>query len=131
MLFISLRIFAWVALAIPCIFAIRRASAVRKRALMITSIVLLMLLMSLTAMFPVDNLFFRFDTPEDVFHYTNTGDIYGRVDGDSSSMILYTKNSNVIGEYIVPKTDTGYVIPTYLSNKTVWNSMDSNGVVQV
>lgn len=131
MLFISLRILAWVALTIPCIFAIRRSSAVRKRALMITSIVLLMLLMSLTAMFPVENLFLHFDTPEDVFHYTNTGDIYGRVDGNSSSMILYTKEPNVIGEYIVPKTDTGYVIPTYLSNKTVWNSMDSNGVVQV
>ena len=131
MLFISLRIFAWVALAIPCIFAIRRSSAVRKRALMITSIVLLILLVSLTAMFPVENLFLRFDTPEDVFHYTSTGDIYGRVDGESSSMILYATSPNTISEYIVPKTDTGYVIPTYLSNKTVWNSMDSNGVVQV
>lgn len=131
MLFISLRIFAWVALAIPCIFAIRRSRVVRKRALMITSIVLLILLVSLTAMFPVENLFLRFDTPEDVFHYTSTGDIYGRVDGESSSMILYATSPNTISEYIVPKTDTGYVIPTYLSNKTVWNSMDSNGVVQV
>ena len=131
MLFISLRILAWVALTIPCIFAIRRSSAVRKRALMITSIVLLMLLMSLTAMFPVENLFLHFDTPEDVFHYTNTGDIYGRVGGESSSMILYATSPNTIGKYIVPKADTGYVIPTYLSNKTVWNSMDSNGVVQV
>lgn len=131
MLFMSLRIFAWVALAIPCIFAIRRSRAVRKRTLMIASVVLLILLMSLTAMFPVENLFLHFDTPEDVFRYTNTGDIYGRIDGDSSSMILYAKKPNVIGEYIVPKSDTGYVIPTYLSSKTVWDSMDSNGVVQV
>lgn len=131
MLFISLRIFAWVALTIPCIFAIRRSSAVRKRALMITSIVLLMLLISLTAMFPVENLFFRFDTPEDVFHYTNTGDIYGRVDGDSSSMILYATSPNTIGKCIVPKADTGYVIPAYLSSKAVWDSISSNGIVKV
>lgn len=131
MLFISLRILAWVALAIPCIFAIRRSSAVRKRALMIASVVLLMLLMSLTAMFPVENLFLRFDTPEDVFHYTNTGDIYGRVDGDSSSMILYATSPNTIGKYIVPKADTGYVIPAYLSSKAVWDSISSNGIVKV
>lgn len=131
MLFVLSRILLWIALAIPCIFAIRRSRVVRKRALMIVSIVLLMLLISLTAMFPVENLFLHFDTPEDVFHYTNTGDIYGRVDGESSSMILYATSSNTISEYIVPKIDAGYVIPTYLSNKTVWDSFSAHGIVQV
>lgn len=131
MLFVLSRILLWIALAIPCIFAIRRSRVVRKRALMIVSIVLLMLLISLTAMFPVENLFLRFNTPEDVFHYTNTGDIYGRVDGESSSMILYATSPNTISEYIVPKIDAGYVIPTYLSNKTVWDSFSAHGIVQV
>lgn len=131
MLFIIARVSVWCVLSTLCAFGISISHAVRKRALIISSIVLIGLLLSFTMMFPVENLFFSFDTPEDVFHYTNTGDIYGRVDGESSSMILYATSSNTISEYIVPKIDAGYVIPTYLSNKTVWDSFSAHGIVQV
>lgn len=131
MLFIIARVSVWCVLSTLCAFGISISHAVRKRALIISSIVLIGLLLSFTMMFPVENLFFSFDTPEDVFHYTNTGDIYGRIDGKSSSMILYATSANTVGEYIVPKTDTGYAIPAYLSSKTVWDNMTPSGVVEV
>lgn len=63
-------------------------------------------------MWPFENLFIDFSSPEDVFKYTTTGDIDKILYGDNSCMIIYT-NDNSKDIMFARKDDNGYKIVTY------------------
>lgn len=86
---------------------------------------------SLTAMYPVENLFITYPSPESVFHYTNTGHIEAILAGDNSCLVVYSKDAETFGNYVIPKSADGYKIPTYRATKKVFGRFDSNGVFDV
>jgi hypothetical protein len=92
----------------------------KKLYIILTIIVCIVGLNTLSAQFPIENLFFSFKSPEAAFKYFQDGRMAGNivkvVDGRSSSMVVFIEDNSFIGEkFITPKTDKGYVIPSWFT----------------
>ena len=113
-------------------FKIRKSQKiVRKRLAVVLTCILGILGVSLTVVFPVENLFIDFESPESVFHYTEIGTIDKIIDGQDSCMIIYSKGKNVTSYCFIPKTNDGYKIPGYLIAKKVSHKFDKDRLFDV
>ena len=73
-------------------------------------------------LFPFENLFISFDSPEAVYNYMYTGAVVDVIEGENSCWV-FAEGS---GPYIVLKTDTGYKIASKSSVKTISNDYVQN-----
>ncbi len=103
----------------------------RKKRVSIVFAVLFAATISVFSMFPVENLFINFKSPEKVFNYINTGEINEIIYGQDSCLIVYSKGNNTGGYYIIPKTATGYKIPNYFTIKKISHKFDESGLFDV
>lgn len=92
----------------------------KKLYIILTIIVSIVGLNTLSAQFPIENLFISFKSPESAFKYFQDGRMAGNivkvVDGRSSSMVVFIEDNSFIGRtFITPKTDKGYVIPSWFT----------------
>jgi len=131
MLFVTIRIVLWLAISIFAVYKIRSLKIVKKRASTILIVIFFMVLLSISAMFPVENLFYNFKSPESVFNYTNSGKIDEIIYGQKSCMVIYSKWNSTGGHYVIPKSEKGYKIPRYLSTKKVSHKFDKDGIFDV
>ena len=99
---------------------IRRSRIKRKRAVSVISVVLILCLVSLTAVFPVENLFVHFETPESAFRYALNGTIVDTIPGSDSCLVVYSTDSSTYRETIFPMTEQGYQLPNFYGVKTVF-----------
>lgn len=74
---------------------------------------------SLVSVYPVENLFVSFDSPQKAFNYYTFGEIEKTVDGEESCMIVYRNRNNTYQELIMQKTEKGYKLPSEILSKTV------------
>ena len=89
------------------------------------------LVISVTVMFPIENIVINNKTPEDIFNYTRKGKINGVIYGEDSCMVVYSTNRNDGGYYIIPKADSGYKIPDYFTTLKVYDRFDKNGIFKI
>jgi hypothetical protein len=107
-----------------------RFTILRKKKLykILTVIVCIVGLNTLSAQFPIENLFFSFKSPESAFQYYHGGKMVGNiveiVDGKSSSMMVFSENNDFGWVFITPETDKGYVIPSWLTVKKYTRNID-------
>ena len=98
---------------------IRRSRIKRKRAVSVISVVLILCLISLTAVFPIENLFVHFETPESAFRYASSGTIVNTIPGSDSCLVVYSTGSNTYRETIFPMSEQGYQLPNFYGVRTV------------
>lgn len=127
MLFNLSRIVLWLIASAFVVFKIRAAKIVRKKLVSLLMVALCLILVSVSGMYPVENLFINFKSPESVFNYTNFGEVNDILYGKESCMVIYTNQNSSGGHYIIPKTEKGYKIPNYFAAKKVSNKFDKNG----
>jgi hypothetical protein len=100
----------------------------KKLYIILTVIVCIVGLNTLSVQFPIENLFFSFESPESAFQYYHGGKMVGNivevVDGKSSSMIVFSENNDFGWVFITPETDKGYVIPSWLTVKKYTRNID-------
>lgn len=79
------------------------------------------ILISISTIFPFENLFIEFSSPDDVFKYKyNSGEIVNYIYGNNSCMLVFKQNNSTYNSCIIPKNNNGnYKIP---SNWTFENS---------
>lgn len=123
MLFNVWRILLWLILSIFLIIRIKKSKIVRKKIISLISVVLSLILISASGMFPIENLFISFKSPEDLFNYVGFGKINDVVYGKDSCMIIYSEGSNTVGKLIVPMSKEGYKIPNYFEMRKVLNKL--------
>ncbi|MGN0441747.1 MAG: hypothetical protein ACI4FO_03520 [Acutalibacteraceae bacterium] len=88
--------------------------------------------------FPIENLVFTFDAPEDVYRYTDgNGQIINTINGQESSVVAAMTNDGSVNIKFIPKSEKGYKIPgaindilTDRSIKTGFTEFNS-GIVQI
>ena len=131
MLFNVIRIVIWLVISVFTVTIIRKSKIVRKKFIAILTIFLCMLLVSVSAMFPVENLFINFKSPERVFHYAESGNIDEIIYGKDSCMVIYSKANSTVGTYIIPKVAKGYNIPSYFATENVFHQFDEKGIFDV
>lgn len=127
MLFNLLRIVLWLIVSSFIVLKIRTTKIVRKKLVSLLIVVLCLGLISVSGMFPIENLFINFKSPESVFNYTNFGKVNDVLYGKESCMAIYSNWNSTGGHYIIPKTEKGYKIPNYFAIKKVSHKFDRNG----
>lgn len=127
MLFKFTREFLWLVTSAFAVFKIRKTKIVRKKLASVLACVLSLILVTVSSMYPVENLFVRFKSPESVFNYANFGKIKDVVYGKESCMIIFTNRDGVGQHYIMPKVENGYKIPNQFASKKIFNRFDSSG----
>ena len=76
MLFTVIRVVLGLVISVFVVFKIRNSKIVRKKLITILTIILCMILLFVSAVFPIENLFINFKSPESVFNYAK--DVYKR-----------------------------------------------------
>lgn len=127
MMFTIIRIILLVIVSVCAVWIIKISKCKFKKLFSVMSVVLCIMLVSISSMFPIENLFFSYQSPEKVFNYVKTGQIYQIIDGRESSLVIYNSGNSTYGFYIIPKTSDGYKIPNYSTQKIVSHKFNKQG----
>ena len=104
-------------------FLLRKKGFVRKKAFKISSAILILVFLSLS-LFPVENLFVTFPTPESVLHYTGiSGEVERVIYGNDSYLVFYTGRTGTRESFFARRSDDGYKLPgDFFPRRTIYGS---------
>lgn len=131
MLYSLLRIMLFLSLFILFLFFIKKIKITNKKALIIFSLVICIVLCTISFLLPFENRFIKFKSPQDVFYYTSCGEILDTVYGDNSCMIYYSKGKNTYSYQFIEKTKNSYNILSHSQIKRVSKKLDSNTTFEI
>lgn len=132
MLYGIFRITFWgIVFALIFFLLIRKSNIARKRLTAIITLFICAVLSSVSMLFPIENLFINFESPKDVFNYYQKGKVDNIINGNDSSMIIYSNGNNSGGHYIVPKVSKGYKLPSLFSVKKVSHRFERDGIFDI
>ena len=129
-MFVLIRIIVFLAISSFAVIILLKSTLIHKKLVSLLSIILCLAIVTASAMFPVENLFISFQSPENVFQYTEFGKIENMIYGENSCMVLYTSGSSS-SHSILPKTEKGYQIPGYFTSKRISHRLDEKGCFDV
>lgn len=119
-------------LIIPILLVNKFVKTRTKKIFLSIFISLLTLIIMSSSSVSIENLIFKFDTPESVFYFNHSKEIIDVIEGNSSTMIVYKENKNTTGLYFAKKTDKGYKLPNILiTSKRIKNIFYENGVLSI
>lgn len=130
-MFTIIRIILLVIVSVCSVWIIKKSKCKFKKVFSTLTVVFYIILVSISSMFPVENLFLSYQSPEKVFNYVKSGQIYKIIDGRESSLVIYYTGNSTYGFYIIPKTSDGYKIPNYFTQKKVSHKFDEQGAFDV
>lgn len=130
-MFTIIRIILLVIVSVCSVWIIKKSKCKFKKVFSTLTVVFCIILVSISSMFPVENLFLSYQSPEKVFNYVKSGQIYKIIDGRESSLVIYYTGNSTYGFYIIPKTSDGYKIPNYFTQKKVSHKFDEQGAFDV
>ncbi len=96
----------------------RKRSALRKKTVM-ALILVTMGLGVLLQFCPIENVLVGFDSPESVFHYMRVGEIQSLIEGENSTLVVYSQGRNASSVQIIEKAEGAYRIPVFSMMKRI------------
>lgn len=78
-----------------------------------------LLLASLIAIFPVENIFVRFNTVDEIFSYTTTGQIEKIIEGEHSCLVFYKRDNDEYAQTFFLKDENGYMLSSFYSRSEI------------
>lgn len=129
-MFVIIRIVFGFLIFIIGLLIIRRSHIVHKRKWSAVSLVVAVILTTISAMIPIENVFLTFPSPELAYHYTNSGDVKLFVDGEETVFVVGTKGDTSVYA-IIPKSDNGWKLGMGSDTKRVVQIIDDGVIVYV
>jgi len=109
MLFFIVRISFFGALFILFINFIKKSSIINKRKFCIISLIIFIIILTISTLFPIENIFLTFKTPGSAYNYRYSGKVELILNGKQSSFIIGKKNNYDDGTMdIIPKIKNGW-----------------------
>ena len=108
----------------------KRKKTTMKRNTTIIFVIIWGVILSLSYFLPVENIFYVFREPEDVFKYKCRGEITDIMEGNHSAMILYRDRNENLFE-MIPRNKEGWKIGTYFSYKKVLSTQCDLTIVTI
>lgn len=96
----------------------------------IISFIISCIISSVLALVPFENCFVTFSSPEAAFKYETIGDMGACINGEKSSMILYTHHE-AMAVSILPKNKSGWKLGTYFTYRKVLDKFIGTLVVSI
>ena len=88
-----------------------------RRTTIVASTVLILVITTISSIYPFENAFYSFSTPEKAFSYAQSGKVLDVVEGQKSCMVVY-QDASGYDTWLAPKGDTGYKLPGFYETKT-------------
>lgn len=126
MLFGIFRVIFWAIIFTVCLYIIKKSKISNKRLWYIFSLVATITLTTFSALFPLENAFITFSSPESAFNYNNTGNVLLVVNGESTDMVVAERNDTDVYA-IIPKSDNGWKLSVGADTKKIAQNI-SNGI---
>lgn len=130
-MFTIIRIILLVIVSVCVVWIIKKSKCKFKKVFSNLTVALCIVLVSISSMFPVENLFLSYQSPEKVFNYVKSGQIYNIIYGRESSLVIYNTGNSTYSYYIIPKTSDGYKIPNYFTQKKISHKFNKQGAFEV
>lgn len=131
MWYFTIRFLGCLFILIILLLVIKKSAVKRKKILSIVLAVSCTLSFGLLTLFPLENYFVSFNSPEAAFNYCYSGEIQDIVEGDSSIMIIYSSNNNTTSFAFMPKDLTGYKIQISFSYDKIYNKLMERGDISI
>ena len=131
MILLSSRILLFLVFSFAFVRLIQRITIRNKKATLITGVVLCLSICSLTAIFPIENLFVHFKSAEEAFRYSSIGTIEHVTYGKSTCMVTYSNGNSTYNDSIIPLSERGYKLPSYYGVKEISHRTFDNGSFEV
>lgn len=128
-MFNIIRIVLWAVIVLMLLCMVKFTHIKRRTAVLMVIVCTGMVVIS--GIFPTENLFIKFRSPYDVFHYVMSGDVKGLLNGKNSCAVIYSDGKYDGGNLIIPKVEDGYQIPNYFMSKRVSHRFDRNGTFDI
>ena len=113
------------------LYVIGRSRIRRRRIAAVLGAALCLLAVTVSAMFPAENLVMSFRSPEDVFSYMESGKVLDVLEGDASCAVIYADGRYMAGNLIAAKAADGYHLPGYFSARRIFHRSDREGTFDI
>lgn len=127
MLFGIMRIILGVFIFATCFFIAKVSKTNRKRRFYMISLLFAILCSTLSFLFPFENVFVTFSTPESAFAYANSGNVKLVIGGSKTDFVVAEKGDINIYS-IIPKAEKGWKLSVGFDTKNIIQKV-SNGIV--
>lgn len=107
-----LRIIIWIPILA---FVSQQRKNLGKNKYIILVLMIIFVAMPVSSLFPIENLFVTFSTPEKSYNYVNFEKAKITISGDNTDLVIGHENTYLI----IPKTDKGWKIGRGIDTKTV------------
>lgn len=129
-MFYLLRYILWGIGIFVLIFLYVKRHAIKKVSFFLC-IILYTAFISIITVFPIENLFYNFDSPQAVFEFAEQGTLDDVVYGENSALFVYSKGNSRCSTSITTKSENGYKIPKYYSFEKIFYSFDKVAMITV
>lgn len=117
-------------LAIATIFVLKKTQIRKNVIVRVVPIIVAVLSFYMFSLCPAENVFINFDSPEKAFHYLYSGDIQEVANGESSGLVIYTKNG-ALGQAIIPKNKNGWKLDVFQKNKSDTSKIVNKNIINI
>lgn len=113
------------------VFVLRKIKTKRKKVISVFSVLWCVLIVALISVFPIENLFVTFDSPERIVSYTKNLNTIEVVDGEDSCVAISQTDASSYTSTFVLKEGEGYKIAYYFSVQRLKRIHNSHGVFTI
>lgn len=129
MLYYLLRVLICGTTAVFTVLKVNHSKLVKKKFYSVLIVVVFIIAVTVSTIFPPENCFMNFRTSEAVCQYSVIGKICTIVEGEESAFAVYQTGPSTYSTCIIPKTFSGYKIPTAFSAEKISQKIDDRGII--
>ena len=129
MLYYLLRVLICGATAVFTVLKVNHSKLVKKKFYSVLIVVVFIIAVTVSTIFPPENCFMNFRTSEAVCQYSVIGKICTIVEGEESAFAVYQTGPSTYSTCIIPKTFSGYKIPTAFSAEKISQKINDRGII--
>lgn len=126
MLFVIIRLIFWSLAFIVCFLLIRKSHIIHKRKWSLIAFAMAVVLITVSALIPIENAFVTFSSPKSAYNYNHCGNVTLIVDGKKTDFVVGVKGDTSVYA-IVPKSDDGWKLGMGLDTKRIFKTI-SDGI---
>lgn len=113
------------------IVAVAIIRMIRKKALLIISLIFIVMLIIASMFIPVENLFVTFSTPETAYRYLYSKDPVLKVAGETSDFMVSIVDNNTVNIGLFSKTESGWKLGLGSDIRLVYSTIEDGVVFDV
>lgn len=124
-MFKIIRLLFSLAVIVAVVLIIKKSNGRKKWLTIIAGVLVFAIGSALMSELPPEKFLRKFSSPQEVFNYSQQGEIVKVIEGEKSAMVLYTDEGEK-GQCLIPKGENGWQLETLSTFKTAYFKRSEN-----